>query len=379
MKVSTSLLSFALVGASLFCLFFGSAVAHSWIECTDYKIDSQKDAEYYNPDKCRGYARDWHLFFNHIPGAVFGTDLSISDGTPYHFQGDESHTCVRPMANPPSDGYNSDFPMAKYKPGQKVCLAWPSKNHVAATCTNQYIPDTELKIFVSGPNPTSNPKQSEFNKHLVKDLTAHKNGVIDFKGFQNCPKFCENMDKSLCTGCFYVPTDLQPGAIYTFQWYWIFNPGTPAYTSCWEALIEEGDGKVEAAPEQNESEQEPEKESQRSAPQQQEEETNNNNNGGNRDSLQYKSTPRTIPKKQGSTFEVTMDYNTKSQKEIVVDILDRMTWAWYGKGTATVSGSGSVTIAVKVFDSIPNGGEYVLSATMSGNSQLQEMARVDLA
>lgn len=31
------------------------------------------------------------------------------------------------------------------------------------------------------------------------------------KGYQNAPKFCENMDKALATAAFYIPPDLQPG------------------------------------------------------------------------------------------------------------------------------------------------------------------------
>merc|ERR1719419_880857 len=59
---------------------------------------------------------------------------------------------------------------------------------------------------------------------------------IDFQGFQNCPAFCENMDKSLCTGSFTVPTDLADG-IYTFQWKWVFNKGTAPYITCFEAYV----------------------------------------------------------------------------------------------------------------------------------------------
>jgi hypothetical protein len=127
--------------------------------------------------------------------------------------------------------------MAKYKAGSTVCLAWPSKNHVAATCTNQYIPDTGLELYHGGVTGSSDPAQSAFKQNLVRNWTEHKNGVIDFKGFQRCPNFCSNMDKSLCTQCFTVPSNLQVGKTYTFQWYWTFNQGSEPYTSCWEAQI----------------------------------------------------------------------------------------------------------------------------------------------
>lgn len=66
---------------------------------------------------------------------------------------------------------------------------------------------------------------------------VHVNGEIDYKGFQNCPKFDENNDKALCTVCFDLEADLAPG-LYSFQWQWSFNAVTDAYTSCWEAQVE---------------------------------------------------------------------------------------------------------------------------------------------
>merc|ERR550517_349077 len=44
------------------------------------------------------------------------------------------------------------------------------------------------------------------------------------------------MDKALCTGTFVVPVNLADG-YYTFQWRWVFNSGTAAYVTCFEAYI----------------------------------------------------------------------------------------------------------------------------------------------
>ena len=60
--------------------------------------------------------------------------------------------------------------------------------------------------------------------------------MIDFKGFMNCPKFCEDTDKSLCTGTFSLGADVTPG-VYTFQWYWAFNSEADLYATCWEAEV----------------------------------------------------------------------------------------------------------------------------------------------
>lgn len=65
---------------------------------------------------------------------------------------------------------------------------------------------------------------------------VHTNGQIDFKGFQNCSKFCENAPNAFCTGCFNVPSDLQVGT-YTFQWQWAFNSAANTYRTCYDVEV----------------------------------------------------------------------------------------------------------------------------------------------
>jgi len=199
--------------------------AHSWVACADYGTET---GEYYDNTLCRAFPRSWGNV-----AANFGVDMG------YNYQATETKACRDPRTNPASAAYSAQYPMAKFAAGQRVCLAWPSKNHVAAPCTNPFIPDTDLKIFISGLNPTVDPTISEFEQHLVADLTDHVNGVIDFKGFQHCPKFCENMDKSFCSRCFNMPTNLAPGQ-YTMLWYWTFNPGSAPYTTCMDIEITSG-------------------------------------------------------------------------------------------------------------------------------------------
>merc|ERR1712038_489370 len=67
------------------------------------------------------------------------------------------------------------------------------------------------------------------------------NGVMDFQGFQNCPRFCENTDKALRTGTFSIPEGTTPGT-YTFQWYWAFNSEADLYATCYEAEVVAGTG-----------------------------------------------------------------------------------------------------------------------------------------
>jgi len=200
-----------------FAAFITGTQAHSWIHCSDYRGDRR----YYDPDMCFGHPRP-------INGRVPQQSLPFGLDTGFNQQPEEScHT--GPASNSPA------FPMARYKQGQRVVLAWPSKNHVAAVCTNAYIPDTSLELFVAPLDADGHPDEFTQVKASFSDV-PHEKGKMDFEGFQKCPAFCENMDKSLCTGTFHVPENLADG-LYTFQWKWEFNENTAPYITCFDAYI----------------------------------------------------------------------------------------------------------------------------------------------
>lgn len=190
--------------------------SHSWIQCTDYKINNVQDTYYYDDSKCFGYPRGAKT--QHKAGFGVDTGFDFRDGV----------RCQSLNMN----SYDSTTVRAKYTPGQKVCLAYPAKNHVADVCTNPFIPDEGVVIKRSHIQNSDNFNDVEFYEHLNG---VHVKGEIDYKGFQNCPKFCENMDKSLCTMCFNLEDDIEPG-VYTFKWTWEFNKGEFYYT-CWDAEI----------------------------------------------------------------------------------------------------------------------------------------------
>lgn len=194
----------------------GLANAHSWIHCSDYRGDRGN----YESGECYGHPRPMN---GQVPAmGAFGVDIG------YNKQPDT--TC-----NMGASATLSNYPMARYRQGQEVVLAWPSKNHVAAPCTNAFIPDTSLELFIAPEDADGHPDEfTQIDASFSDD--PHANGVMDFKGFQNCPNFCENMDKSLCTGSFFVPADL-PDGVYTFQWKWVFNAGTAPYITCFEAYV----------------------------------------------------------------------------------------------------------------------------------------------
>jgi hypothetical protein len=364
--------------------FVGMASAHSWVGCTDYR----GPVDFYDDSKCYAYPRNWETaragaLTPDAKGYFLGAD------TGYNYQGTETAACQLPMANPVTNAYTTNYPRAVYEQGKTYCLAWPMKNHGAATCTNQYIPDTSMLMFRSGVNPTSDPTQAAFKQHEVtQNFGVHTNGVIDCLGFQRSPKFCDNTDRALATGCFTVPADQAVGT-YVYQWYWIFNQGTAPYTTCWDAqVVAAGSGRGSgglinavsmvdnlgaggstcqtnwaaqtgsvpvtaptAATSTGTS----------STP------TTPTTTGVvvpiNGDSVRVTSTPTTMP--LSGSFTVNVQYAATGDRVIVVDILSAGATAnWYGKGTAQISSAADATTTITLtLSSAPTAGAaYVLRA-----------------
>ncbi|KAF0715743.1 Aste57867_3214 [Aphanomyces stellatus] len=210
------LLQRALTAALAF--LFVPASAHSWLECTDYTITTDADKTTFNPANCHGRPRASQAQIK----AGFGVDTGYNSNTA---------TCPKPHATS-DDG----VPQATYKPGQTVCLAYPAKNH-AASAANKFIPDAGVVISRTKVGDNTDTFDGKTYKHSNGD---HVNGVVDGKGFQNCPAFgSPETDKALCTMCFTLESDLAPGS-YAFKWTWSFNNPTDSYTNCWDAKVDAG-------------------------------------------------------------------------------------------------------------------------------------------
>lgn len=196
--------------------FFINVLSHSWISCTDYQIKNPyqiSNSINYDIQNCYGFSRNYQLQYLSDVNRGFGYD------TGYNYKSNECKYT-----------FDNNIQIAKYKPGQQVCLTYPSKNHVASECTNIYIPDNGIKIYRS-----INKQLDEFNKEYDHLNGIHLSNTIDYKGFQNCPGFCNNMDKTVCYVCFNLETDIESG-IYSFKWVWEFNKGE-FYSTCWDAEI----------------------------------------------------------------------------------------------------------------------------------------------
>ena len=175
--------------------------AHSWLECTDYK-GGESD---YEKDSCGGYAR------------CGATQLAAGFGADTGFNNEQQGTCQCAVEE-------STVTTATYTPGQTVCLAYPPKNHVG-----ENIPDGGTTISRTAVNPSGDVFETTYTPS---------------NGFQNCPKFDEDNGAALCTMCFDLESDLEPGE-YSFSWEWQFTPGQ-YYTTCWEATVSGAAGDIES-------------------------------------------------------------------------------------------------------------------------------------
>jgi len=215
---------------TLISFFILGAYSHSWLHCTNYV----GDLETFEPDNCLGNPRPLASGSN-VNDASFGQDIGMN------YQ-PGANRCQGTVSN----GLAANYPngIQTYETGKTYTLAWPPKNHVAAECTNPFIPDALMKLYMAPHNGATDPDQDTFREMQVPASFSddpHVSGVIDFKGFQNCPRFCENTDKALCTGTFTIPEGTPEGT-YTFQWYWGFNSEADLYSTCYEAAVVAGTG-----------------------------------------------------------------------------------------------------------------------------------------
>lgn len=212
-----------MINLLIFIYLISSVYAHSWIQCSDYRINEPNDAVFFNANNCLGRPR---CAFNTIideQKSGFGADSN--------FQFVRERDLCQCYKENPAFGYNDgDNPQARYTPGQRVCLAYPAKNHVASGTTNRFIPDSGMRIFRSG-----TPNIDTFELEIPHRNGVHTQGVIDYLGFQNCPDFDNNNDQALCTVCFDLENNI-PSGDYSFKWTWEFNPGE-FYSTCWDATI----------------------------------------------------------------------------------------------------------------------------------------------
>lgn len=204
-------------------LLITSVRAHSWVSCADYDPSASTSA--FQSSACRGFSRGSPQFFT----PLFGQDRGFN-----YQPGSNDPVCIVDFDR---NSYSSAYPAPQYKPGSKIRVVWPAKNHVADRCTNQWIPDTTFQLWMNCDDfgTKRNPSLRTFlqTAQLVIDWKRDGNA----KGFQNCPKFCDNPDKAVCHQDFTMPAGLDKKRCL-FVWYWVFNQGTTPYTACWDINVD---------------------------------------------------------------------------------------------------------------------------------------------
>jgi len=219
----------------LLATFCADTKGHSWLACVDY---TEKNGAYWDPNKCRGFARDSASFSDKNS---FGQDRGFN-----HQPGMDGKACKTELT---AGSYSSAYPKAVYYPGQQVILVHPMKNHGAsAICTNVHIEDHGNRVYHgmawNGMEAVdTNKPYSYYRPFLVADLGVSLYGrdltepdKYPKPGYQNAPAFCENTDKAMGTYSFEVPKTFKPGQ-YTFVWRWSFNSPSDLYTTCFDVVI----------------------------------------------------------------------------------------------------------------------------------------------
>jgi len=215
------------------------ANAHSWVHCVDYRAP-ENDLNGHQPRYCSKLPRS--LVENNFDRKPDNNEFGVDRGYNFQINADGSGArCPGSASRGLGTNYGGEQNVATYEQGQTYRLTWPAKNHAAAPCTNQFIPDTKLEVFAFKQDSVNNlrdPSQNEFRRTPMPTSFAqepHVQGQIDYKGFHRCPRFCDNTDLAFCHGSMLIPNNLDTG-IYTFQWLWEFNPGE-VYSTCWEAYV----------------------------------------------------------------------------------------------------------------------------------------------
>lgn len=205
----------------ILCGFFKYVVGHSWVECVDYdpiSFDYQTLGNY-DRSRCNGYPRGFSRQYD----AGFGFDTGYNWG---------HADCARDPFK--ESDYNNKTTMARYKKGQTIYISHPSKNHVADSCTNAFIPSTDLSVKMS-----SKQGIDVFDISLQLVGGKHNFGQIDHLEYQRCFGFCGDQDKSHCLTGWVIPESIPDGQ-YSFIWVWEFNT-KEIYANCWDAIVSSSD------------------------------------------------------------------------------------------------------------------------------------------
>lgn len=184
---------------ALLLITFLTVNAQTWVSCTDYR--GENDAVY-DDAKCFGYPRNWD---------EFGTS-TFGDNDHYAWN---SQDCNATIHNPVA---MVNHTIGTVRPEQRVCLAWPSKQH-------QDYENVTVHMVV-------------YHSTMMLYDEHFRDAIIPFE-FLGCPGFDTDPENSVCTGCYTVwPRNiLIPFNKVSAMWFWP-KSYDDYYTTCFDLNID---------------------------------------------------------------------------------------------------------------------------------------------
>jgi len=181
--------------------------SHSWLHCADWHEAAAS---------CKGWPRNFYKRPSIPIGQESGRSSRASNDVPRGLSCDETKERIN---NPISDGYNSEYPMAKLAAGSSFVWTWPAKNH------SQVGEQRGVQIYIS----RTHDGGDDFSHIISKEDWLQQHRYLTHT-FSECDPPGPKSDMVVCKGTYMVPRRLAPG-IYTFMWWWEFDPGE-IYKSC---------------------------------------------------------------------------------------------------------------------------------------------------
>ena len=178
--------------------------AHSYVTCTDLRIDGSKFT-------CKGFPRNYEQGYLNSGRSGFAY---IAKDTP-----------VEPKQS--KEAYSANHPMAEARSGSDLVLTWPPNNHAAKGSNSNGGSPTVGTIFLYWAGvPDVEPK-------TMDDWKKNKFATLNY---QNCVDGAPQIQSS-CNGKITLPAGLKDG-VYSFMWWWEQNPGSP-YTTAFDIKVTE--------------------------------------------------------------------------------------------------------------------------------------------
>jgi len=355
MKASVKLAIFV-----VFCECLAAVSAHSWLDCVNVT----------NPLTVTSLA---NLQCNYWPRTYVGR--SNPDANMWKVEGmSQAQFNTYPACRNSGPQYTAQYPKGRSMyPGETMTIAYTPNGHT-----------TWMK-----PNPPPRGPQNFYIKwtgtpgtqlNTMADV-VNAQSILTVQFDQPCHSRTTGaqLDPSsgICQADVKIPAGTAPGT-YQLVWYWPFRFASPTviedYTTCWDVTVLPAAGSSSASSSSSAATATVSSSSSGSSSS-----SSGTSDTGSSSSSSSGSGTSGTPVNMGSDlvilaraptqitgntdFNVTVAYVASLPRDIVVDILDSVTYTWYGKGITNVpAGKGSVTLTIHGQNSPPMGTNYQFKA-----------------